>query len=182
VSDLAIVCIALSVCTVAICYALKGRNSRFGETAMTVIEVASIRPPRAGRSPGHVIDASGACFECWPEKLGKLQVGQRYAVEVETREWQGRGIRKIVRATPADGGAKKSAPTRPERRDGNGLAKTTANPVSADAGQAFVATVLCAFIAAGKVGLDADEIAAAIDTVRSGCRRARQLNGGAHAH
>jgi hypothetical protein len=149
---------------------------------MTVIEVTSIRPPRAARSPGHVIDASGACFECWPEKLGKLQVGKRYAVEVETREWQGRAIRKITRATPADGGAKKSAPARVERRDGNGAAKTPVNTVSGDAAQAFVATVLCAFITAGKVGLDADEIAAAVDTVRAGCRRARQSNGVARAH
>jgi hypothetical protein len=39
---------------------------------MTVIEIASIRPPSAARKPGHVIDASGAAFECWPEKLGKL--------------------------------------------------------------------------------------------------------------
>jgi hypothetical protein len=150
---------------------------------MTVIEVASIRPPRAARSPGHVIDASGACFECWPEKLGKLQVGQRYAVEVETRDWQGRAIRKITRATPADGGAKKSAPAKVERREANGAAKTAVeNPVPVAVGQAFVAAVLCAFIAAGKVGLDADEIAAAVDTVRAGCRRARQSNGGAHAH
>lgn len=150
---------------------------------MTVIEVTAIRPPRAGRSPGHVIDASGACFECWPEKLGKLQIGQRYAVEVETRDWQGRAIRKIVRATPADGSAKNSVPAKVGRREANGAAKTAVeNPGPADAGQAFVATVLGAFVIAGKVGLDADEIAAAIDTVRAGCRRARQLNGGARAH
>jgi hypothetical protein len=150
---------------------------------MTVIEIASIRPPQQARRPGHVVGADGAAFECWPEKLGKLQVGQRYAVELETREWQGRAIRKIVRATPADGNAKKSAPAKVERREANGAAKTAVeNPMPGDAGQTFVAAVLCAFIAAGKVGLDADEIAAAIDTVRAGCRRARQLNGGARAH
>jgi hypothetical protein len=70
---------------------------------MTVIEIASIRPPREARKPGHVIDANGASFEAWPEKLNKLEVGQRYAVEVETREWQGRPIRKIVKAQPFEG-------------------------------------------------------------------------------
>jgi hypothetical protein len=51
-------------------------------------EIASIRPPQQARRPGHDVGADGAAFECWPEKLNK--VGQRYAVEVETREWQGR--------------------------------------------------------------------------------------------
>jgi hypothetical protein len=148
-----------------------------------IIEVASIRPPREARKPGHVIAADGAAFECWPEKLNKLQVGQRYAVEVETREWQGRPIRKITKAQPAsDGGPKKSAPPKVDRREANGARKPgSENPVPADAGQSFVATVLCAFIAAGKVGLVADEIATAIDTVRAGCRRARQINGGGNA-
>jgi hypothetical protein len=146
---------------------------------MTVIEVASIRPPREARKPGHVIAADGAAFECWPEKLGKLQVGQRYAVEVETREWQGRPIRKIVKAQPADRRATPGNGHRPVKP----TASETAQPQSGGGSeQSFVATVLCAFIAAGKVGLDADEIAAAIDTVRAGCRRARQLNGGARAH
>jgi hypothetical protein len=58
-----------------------------------------------------------------------------------------------VRATPADGGAKKTAPAKIERREADGAAKTAADPAPADSGHAFVATLLCAFIAAGKVGL-----------------------------
>jgi hypothetical protein len=41
---------------------------------MTVIEIASIRPPSAPRKPGHVIDVSGASFEAWPEKLASTPV------------------------------------------------------------------------------------------------------------
>jgi hypothetical protein len=120
---------------------------------MTVIEIASIRPPREPRKPGHVVDAHGAAFECWPEKLSKLQVGQRYAVEVETREWQGRPIRKIVKAQPADA---------PEVSS-----QVAKKPLSGDAEQAFVATVLGAFIAAGRIGLDARELERATTMVRS---------------
>jgi hypothetical protein len=145
---------------------------------MTIIEVASIRPPREARKPGHVIAADGAAFECWPEKLNKLQVGERYAVEVETREWQGRPIRKIVKAQPAD---RRATPGNGHRPAKPTASETTQPQPGGGSEQSFVATVLCAFIAAGKVGLDADEIAAAIATVRAGCRRARQVNGSAHA-
>jgi hypothetical protein len=142
---------------------------------MTVIEVASIRPPREARKPGHVIAADGAAFECWPEKLNKLQVGQRYAVEVETREWQGRPIRKITKAQPAaHRNGKQPTPANAAhtpRLPPSAAAEVSENcsSVGTVSERSFVATVLCAFIAAGKVGLDADEIAAAIDT------RARRL-------
>jgi hypothetical protein len=168
-----------------------------------IIEVASIRPPREARKPGHVIAADGAAFECWPEKLNKLQVGERYAVEVETREWQGRPIRKIVKAQPADrrnGKQPSSAADSFRSANPRRVADLNAPPardlktrspaeqvsenhpsIGTVSERSFVATLLCAFIAAGKVGLDADEIAAAIDTVRAGCRRARQINGGGNA-
>jgi hypothetical protein len=164
-----------------------------------IIEVASIRPPREARKPGHVIAADGAAFEYWPEKLNKLQVGERYAVEIETREWQGRPIRKIVKAQPADRRNGKQ-PSSPADSSGSGTpnaahaphlkTRSSAEQVSENrsaAGaasgteQSIVASILIAFIAAGKVGLDPDEIAAAIDTVRAGCRRARQMNGGGNA-
>jgi hypothetical protein len=147
---------------------------------MTVIEVQAIRPPRAARSPGHVIGIDGASFECWPEKLGKLQVGQRYAVEIEEREWQGRPIRKIVKAQPADRQVSRQVGGKPGQAD-QVSRQVAAKPAPADPVQTFAVAVLCAFISAGKVGLDADEIAAAIDTVRAGCRRARQINGGGNA-
>jgi hypothetical protein len=120
---------------------------------MTVIEIASIRPPREARKPGHVVDANGASFEAWPEKLAKFEVGRRYAVEVETREWQGRPIRKIVKAQPADP---------PEISS-----QVAKKPLSGDAERAFVASVLGAFISAGRVSLDARELERATTMVRS---------------
>jgi UDP-N-acetylmuramyl tripeptide synthase len=153
-----------------------------------IIEVASIRPPGAPRKPGHVIDVSGASFEAWPEKLAKLQVGRRYAIEIEEREFKGQTFRKITKAQPVAGGTNRTQKQTALNEDGYQSANprrvadlNVAHVQPLPPAQAFLATVLCAFIAAGKVGLDPDEIAAAIDTVRAGCRRARQINGGGNA-
>jgi hypothetical protein len=129
----------------------------------TVIEIASIRRPREARKPGHVIDADGASFEAWPEKLAKLQVGQRYAVEVETREWQGRPIRKIVKAQPFEGFSQ--PPAKRTRESDFGTQGTQAPILSGE--QTFVATVLGAFIAAGRVGPNVRELEQATTLVRS---------------
>jgi hypothetical protein len=128
---------------------------------MTVIEVASLRPPREARKPGHVVDADGKSFECWPEKLAKLEVGQRYAVEVETREWQGRPIRKIVKAQPFADHLKNDSPAEPfsdtvPRREQIPTAE-----------HAFVATIVSAFIAAGKVDLDRGQLEQAVTLARA---------------
>jgi hypothetical protein len=131
---------------------------------MTVIEVASIRPPRAPRSPGHVIDAGGAAFECWPEKLNKLEVGQRYAVEVETREWQGRPIRKIIKAQPADYRATPGNGHHPAKPAASQAAQPQPGRGSE---QAFVASIVSAFIAAGKVDLDRGQLEQAVTLARA---------------
>jgi hypothetical protein len=140
---------------------------------MTVIEIARIQPPREARKPGHVIDANGASFEAWPEKLNKLEVGQRYAVEVETREWQGRPIRKIVKAQPFEGlnhqplkrtrESDLRTRTPAEQGSGNG---SDAGTVSRGE-QAFVASIVSAFIAAGKVDLDRGQLEQAVTLARA---------------
>jgi hypothetical protein len=141
---------------------------------MTVIEIQAIRPPREPRKPGHVIDADGASFEAWPEKLAKLQVGQRYAVEIEEREWQGRPIRKITKAQPFGGrGLETRMSQNPASHDAGKWDKRPAAPVSRqvgakpDAEPAFVATIVSAFIAAGKVGLDRGDLEQAVTLARA---------------
>ena len=130
---------------------------------MTVIEIAKIQPPREARKPGHVIDADGASFEAWPEKLNKLRVGERYAVEIETREWQGRPIRKIVKAQPFAGAprleTRSPAAQGSENRSASGTVST--------AEQAFVASIVSAFIAAGKVDLDRGQLEQAATLARA---------------
>jgi hypothetical protein len=150
----------------------------------TVIEIASIRPPRDARKPGRVVDADGASFECWPEKLGKLQVGQRYAVEVETREWQGRPIRKIVKAQPFEGLNHQSAN---RTRESDLKTRSSAGQVSENctspahfstAESAFVGNIVSAFIAAGKVDLDRGQLEQAVSLARA---LGRCTLGGDHA-
>ncbi len=83
-----------------------------------------------------------------------LKVGERYDIEVETREFNGRPIRKITKVKPATVAANGST---------NGHAKPS---VSSDAELMFVSSTLNAFIAAGKIGLDARELGQATQLLR----------------
>jgi hypothetical protein len=119
----------------------------------TIIEIAAIRPPKEGKKVATVVSDTGQSFEIWPDKASRLQAGARYEVEIETREWNGRPIRKITKAKPAAAA--------------NGNAKIV--PIStspADAEVAFVSSTLNAFIAAGKIGLDARELGQATQLLR----------------
>ncbi len=105
----------------------------------TIIEIATIRPPKEGKKIGTVVDATGRSFEAWPDMAAKLEVGARYDVEIKEREWNSRTFRTITKATPVG----------------------TANNVNAppqNSEEAFVARTLAAFITAGKVNLDAREL------------------------
>jgi hypothetical protein len=135
----------------------------------TIIEIASIRPPKEGKKVATVVSNTGQSFEIWPDKASGLQEGARYEVEVETREWNGRPIRKITKAKPAAAA--------------NGNAKSI--PIAtapADAEAAFVSSTLNAFIAAGKIGLDARELGQATQLLRLLWSHTFGSSGGAHAH
>jgi hypothetical protein len=66
-----------------------------------LIEIAETHPPQFGKKVATVVAAGGQKFEIWPEKLAGLQVGASYDVDVADREYNGRTIRKITKATPA---------------------------------------------------------------------------------
>jgi hypothetical protein len=119
----------------------------------TIIEIASIRPPKEGMKVATVVSNTGQSFEIWPDKASSLREGACYEVEVETREWNGRPIRKITKAKPA------------AAANGNGksIPISTAPP---NAELAFVSSTLNAFIAAGKIGLDARELGQATQLLR----------------
>jgi hypothetical protein len=101
------------------------------------------------------------------EKLGKLHVGQRYAGEVETREWRGRPIRKITKAQPAD---HRATPGKP-------LADEPASPAKPSLAEpAFVARVLGAGIISGQVKFDPAELTRATQSFAgAGILRSRRL-------
>ncbi len=118
-----------------------------------VIEIAAIRPPKEGKKLATVVAAGGQSYGMWPDKAADLKIGVPYAVEVEESEFRGRAYRKITKAKPvaANGNAGPAA-----------IATTQGG-----AEVAFVTSVLGAFIAAGKVGLDAREMERAVTLVRA---------------
>jgi hypothetical protein len=131
----------------------------------TVIEIAAIRPPAANKKLATIVSETGQAFGIWPDKLGPLKVGGRYGIEFEELEFRGRPYRRITKVRPSTG-------------NGHANGHATTAPAPADAEQAFVATVLGAFIAAGRVGLDARDLEQATTLVRS---LWRVTFGGAHA-
>jgi hypothetical protein len=144
-------------------------------TMSTIIEIAAIRPPKEGKKVATVVAASGQSFEMWPEKAAPLKIGESYAIEVEIREFNGRPIRKIVKAKPANAANGHAA--------GNGHAKPSAVPAlpPVDAELRFVSATLNAFIAAGKVNLDARELGQATQLLRMLWSHTFG-SGGAHGH
>jgi|SRR5215470_16156583 len=103
-----------------------------------LIEIAETHPPQFGKKVATIVAKNGEKFEIWPEKLPDIRVGAKYDVHVEEREYQGRTIRKITKAVPANGAANAHAAPAPV---------TNGEPE-------FVATVLAAMIAAGVVKND----------------------------
>jgi hypothetical protein len=144
---------------------------------MTVIEIAAIRPPAANKKLATIVSETGHAFGIWPDKLGPLKVGGRYGIEFEELEFRGRPYRKITKVQPATETSRHKG-RKFEERNARTNGHAIAAPASANAEQAFVATVLGAFVAAGRVGLDARELEQATTLVRS---LWRVTFGGAHA-
>jgi hypothetical protein len=105
-----------------------------------LIEIAETHPPQYGKKVATVVAAGGQKFEIWPEKLAGIQVGAKYEVDVAEREYNGRVIQKITKATPVNGAARSTA------------ANGHSAPAPVTNGEPeFVATVLAALIMKGEV-------------------------------
>jgi hypothetical protein len=116
-----------------------------------LIEIVETHPPQNGKKLAKVKTKSGDVFGIWPDKLGALRVGQRYEIEVEEKEFNGRMYRKITKAKPAGG---------------NGHAPA----IAADHGEAerrFIADMLAAAVRSGAVKFAAADLRAAIATLRA---------------
>jgi hypothetical protein len=62
-----------------------------------IIEVAETHPPKTGMKLGTVKTADGQSFGVWPDKLSGLRVGNRYEIEFDESEFNGRTYRKITK-------------------------------------------------------------------------------------
>jgi hypothetical protein len=111
-----------------------------------LIEIAETHPPQFGKKVATVIAKGGDKFEIWPEKLTDLRVGAKYDVDVAEREYSGRTIRKITKATPANSVAHPTT---------NGSAPAAATALCE---AEFVARALAGLIAAGEVKYDKKQL------------------------
>jgi hypothetical protein len=116
-----------------------------------LIEIAETHSPQFGKKVATVIAKGGDKFEIWPEKLADIQVGGKYEVDVAERDYNGRTIKKITKATPVNGAAKPA---------------TNGSAVHTDGEPQFVATVLAALIAAGEVKNDKKQLFDATNMLR----------------
>jgi hypothetical protein len=103
--------------------------------------------------------------------LNKLQIGQRYAIEIEEREFNGRVFRKITDAQPfRNGGSFAEPPVRTGGSTSEPPPRGGGHNVTA-AEQAFVASIVGAFVAAGRVDLDRGQLEQRHSRSRSGDQR-----------
>jgi hypothetical protein len=115
-----------------------------------LIEVKEIHPSSTPRRSGAVITMDGTQFDCWPNIMRAIQVGEQYDVETSTND---RGYTSITKATPVNGdhglGGTGSRPA-----NGNGAAKPNGHALGASSiadEAAFVREVLSALILKGEV-------------------------------
>jgi hypothetical protein len=135
-----------------------------------LIEIAEKHPAAPGKKVARIVAAGGATFDIWPEQLGSIQVGGKYDVEVTDREYNGRVYRKITKAVPVNGTAAASSPA--QRTNGNGNGASHYRPTAPqDSERMFTCSLLNAFIRAGQIEPNEDQIVKAIEVLRRAYRR-----------
>jgi hypothetical protein len=116
-----------------------------------MIEVAETHPPQNGKKLAKVKAKTGEEFGIWPDKLSGLRVGGRYDIEFDESEFKGKVYRKITKAEPANGSSSRPMP----KGD------------ASDAEPQFVASMLSAAIAAGRVELETNALVSSIKMMRA---------------
>lgn len=106
---------------------------------MTIIDVAEIHSPAPGKKVAYIHTSTGDKYEIWPDKLGRIVIGERYAIETKERDYNGRTIVSITKIEPAP------AATGPA----SGTSSPAASPAVGEA--EYVGHVLAALITTGQV-------------------------------
>lgn len=68
---------------------------------MTIIDVAEIHSPAPGKKVAYIHTSTGDKYEIWPDKLGRIVIGERYQIETKERDYNGRTIVSITKIEPA---------------------------------------------------------------------------------
>src|SRR5437016_13153417 len=69
------------------------------------VTIAYVNQPKEGKKMGSIKTANGQYFNVYPDKLNLFEVGQTYAIEYDSREFQGKMYHNVKSVSP-------SSPTR----------------------------------------------------------------------
>jgi len=150
-----------------------------------VITVMAVLQPKGPKRPGHLKDQDGVLWSVWPEKLGQYQIGRDYEVEYEMNGTY-RNVKGGRAATPP-GPAPDNFVTMSDVQRNSRPTSTVANgstvgtrkapmdqqnyykPTSPeDKKSMFRCACVTAFIRAGQLRADRNEIAAAVSEIDAG--------------
>jgi hypothetical protein len=122
------------------------------------ITVADIRRPTEDRKRGGITGTDGTQIGCFVENIGKFQIGQTYDVEVSEGQYPNVRSVKHVAGPPAT-----ATPSQKAASNGNGYYRPTAPE---DSERMFVCSLMNAFIQAGKINAEQNQVIRAINVLR----------------
>ena len=165
----------------------------------TTMTVAYINPPKPGKQRGSIKGTDGRFLGCFADKFHLFEIGQTYDIEYNEVPMNGTILKTVKSATliepepqpaPQPPPVRRTAPS-PASASGRavvGEASPAAAPPAAgntyretcpkDAERMFVCSTLNAFIQAGKVHLEPEQLAAATMMLRRLWQYAFNGNGG----
>ena len=162
----------------------------------TTMTIAYINPPKPGKQRGSIKGTDGRFLGCFADKFHLFEIGQTYDVDYNEVPMNGTILKTVKSATLIEPEPQPTPPARrtsPSPASGRaaepGTAAVQSAPPSAasntyretcpkDAERMFVCSTLNAFIQAGKVHLEPEQLAAATMMLRRLWQYAFNGNGG----
>ena len=163
----------------------------------TTMTIAYINPPKPGKQRGSIKGTDGRFLGCFADKFHLFEIGQTYDVDYNEVPMNGTILKTVKSATLIEPDPRPAPPARrisPSPASGRaaeaGTAAVQSAPQSAaggntyretcprDAERMFVCSTLNAFIQAGKVHLEPEQLAAATMMLRRLWQYAFNGNGG----
>ena len=168
----------------------------------TTMTVAYINPPKPGKQRGSIKGTDGRFLGCFADKFHLFEIGQTYDIEYNEVPMNGTILKTVKSATliepdpkptphPTPSARRTSPPPASGRAAEAGTAAVQSAPqspaggfntyretCSRDAERMFVCSTLNAFIQAGKVHLEPEQLAAATMMLRRLWQYAFNGNGG----
>jgi hypothetical protein len=137
---------------------------------LITMTIAEIRRPAEGKDRGNIIGTDGTRLGCFREKLGLIQIGATYELEITDGQYQNVKSVKQVAATCAPT-QQQPASTPRTHVNGNGGGNSYRRTDPVDSERMFVCATLGAFIKAGKIEPELGKVVNAIQVLRTAYQR-----------